>query len=601
MDSYWRLIEAKRLSRRRMLAGSAAGGGAAVLLAACGGGDDEDAPPGATSGQATSGPAASSLIRPVIDETDAAVRGGVMKAVQGVPRNLDPHQIDAGVAHVWHNYSPLFKVIEGRMEAAIGGMEGEIVDSWEYSPDNLQLTVKMSHDVAFAPLPPVNGRTVDAHDVVFSWERYNAVSPRRGELANEANPAAPILSVEAIDDETVVFNLNAPNSTILSQLGGNFAGTYFIVPKEAADPNVLDLRQVGAGSGPFYASEVVQSVSTTYKRNPGFKKDPRGVPYVDEIYYVELPEYAAQLGQLKAGNIYDTYFNFRSEDIIPGKQDVPELDVTPTPVSGLILRAIFGSAPESPFKDERVRQAYVQTWDRDLFLELAFNVERYAEAGLPVETVLESAVFAGAWQGWWLDPRSAEFGPNTRYFKANLDEARKLMEAAGYSGSTEIDVYYVTPQPYQHLVDFLIAMVGESGLFNVSHKVLAAADFNATFRNNRGEFVGAGFITDNVEAHPVIDLTAHYHSTGGRYFGGDAHLDELLDKATLEFDLEQQKSIIHDFQRYEGEQHFQPRLGGGTNYRLTWPALRNKGVWRGSLLRWLATVWLDDTKPPLNR
>jgi ABC-type transport system substrate-binding protein len=210
-------------------------------------------------------------------------------------------------------------------------------------------------------------------------------------------------------------------------------------------------------------------------------------------------------------------------------------------------------------------------------------------------------VFAGAWQGWWLDPRGTDFGPNTRFFKEDLGEARKLMEAAGHAGSTDIDVYYVTPQPYQHLVDFLMAMVGESGLFNVSHQVLSSADFNATFRTNRGEFVGAGFITDNVEAHPVIDLQAHYHSKGGRYFGGDEYADELLDKATLEFDVEQQKSIIHEFQRYEGEKHFQPRLGGGTSYRLTWPALRNKGVWRGSLLRWLATVWLDDTKPPLNR
>jgi ABC-type transport system substrate-binding protein len=108
-------------------------------------------------------------------------------------------------------------------------MEGELVDSWEFSPDNLTLTAKITHDVAFAPLPPVNGRRVDAHDVVFSWERYNAVSPRRGELANEANPAAPITSVEAIDDDTVVLKLAAPDSTLLAKLGGTFAATYFIV------------------------------------------------------------------------------------------------------------------------------------------------------------------------------------------------------------------------------------------------------------------------------------------------------------------------------------------------------------------------------------
>jgi hypothetical protein len=41
------------------------------------------------------------------------------------------------------------------------------VESWEFTPDQLQLTLKM-HPGHFAPLPPVNGRAVDAQDVVFS-------------------------------------------------------------------------------------------------------------------------------------------------------------------------------------------------------------------------------------------------------------------------------------------------------------------------------------------------------------------------------------------------------------------------------------------------
>jgi ABC-type transport system substrate-binding protein len=590
MASYWSSVQSRRLSRRRLLAATAGAGGVAVLVA-CGGGDGESG-----NGQSDSG-----LITPVTDDTKNLTRGGVMKAVQGVPQSLDPHQLNAGVAHVWHNYSPLFKVVEGHMERPTGEMEGELVDSWELSPDKTQLVLKITRDVAFAPLPPVNGRRVDAEDVAFSWRRYNAVSPRRAELANEANPAAPILSVEATDAQTATIKLKEPVSTILSQLAGTFAGTYFIVPKEAENPNVLDLRQVGAGSGPFYVSDVVQSASTTYKRNPGFKKDKRGIPYVEQIDYADLPEYAAQLAQLKAGNIYDTYFNFRAEDILPAKKDVPELDITPTPISGLILRGVFGVAPDSPFKDERVRQAYVLTWDRDLFLDLAYNFAKFNEGGLSVETVVESGVWSGSWEGWWLDPRSKDFGPNSKYFEVDLAEAKKLMSAAGFAGGVDTDMYYVSPQPYQQLVDMLIGMVNDSGLFRVSNKVFSAPEFNATFRNNRGQFKGAGFITDNIEAHPIMDLAAHYHSGGGRYFGGDQKVDDMLDQANREFDVKKQQQIVHELQRYEGEKHFQPRLGGGSGFRITWPALRNKGVWQGSVLRWLATVWLDPTKPPLNR
>jgi hypothetical protein len=110
MASYWNSVQARRLSRRRLLASSAGAGGAA-LLAACGGGEDDET---------RDREEASGLISPVTDETKDLKRGGAMKAVQPVPQSLDPHQINAGVAHVWHNYSPLFKVVEGHMERPHG-------------------------------------------------------------------------------------------------------------------------------------------------------------------------------------------------------------------------------------------------------------------------------------------------------------------------------------------------------------------------------------------------------------------------------------------------------------------------------------------------
>jgi peptide/nickel transport system substrate-binding protein len=377
------------------------------------------------------------------------------------------------------------------------------------------------------------------------------------------------------------------------------------VPKEAADPSVLDLRQVGAGSGPFYLTELIQSVSHTYKRNPEFKKDPRNLPYVDEVFFAELPDYSTQLAQLRAGRIYDSYFNFGAEDILPTKRDVPELDVQPSLIYSLIFRAFFGLAPESPFSDDRVRQAYVQTWDRDLFLGIAFNVKNFEDAGLPIETAVESGANAGTWEGYWLDPRSDAFGDSSKHFSQNLEDSRKLLEAAGHPDGVDFDLYYISSSRTQPFIEILTAMTTDSGLFRPEHKILDTPEFNANIRDNRGNFSGAGFTSDNNEPDPIVDLIAHYHSAGGRYLGGDEHMDGLLDKAATEFDAERQKALAHDIQRYEGEKHFQPRMGAGTGYRITWPALRNKGVWGGpfhsSFLRWNATVWLDETKPPLNR
>src|SRR6185436_14019157 len=48
---------------------------------------------------------------------------------------------------------------------------GDAAESWELSPDGRQMTLKLRGDVKFDPRPPVNGRVLDADDVVFSWNK----------------------------------------------------------------------------------------------------------------------------------------------------------------------------------------------------------------------------------------------------------------------------------------------------------------------------------------------------------------------------------------------------------------------------------------------
>jgi hypothetical protein len=103
MSEYWQLIGRQRLSRRRALAASGTAIAGAAFLAACGRGSDE----GGSKQQA------SSLISAVVDDTKSVKRGGIIKSSQQVPLSLDPHQVTGGVLQIWHNYSPLFKVVEG--------------------------------------------------------------------------------------------------------------------------------------------------------------------------------------------------------------------------------------------------------------------------------------------------------------------------------------------------------------------------------------------------------------------------------------------------------------------------------------------------------
>jgi hypothetical protein len=76
-------------------------------------------------------------------------------------------------------------------------------------------------------------------------------------------------------------------------------------------------------------------------------------------------------------------------------------------------------------------------------------------------------------------------------------------------------------------------------------------------------------------------------------------MDALNEKIIVEFDVKKRIAVAHDIQRLEGKRMYQPRPGGATTFRITWPALRNKNVWQGENQgRYLATIWLDQSKPP---
>src|SRR6476469_2044472 len=161
--NYWDGLTKQRISRRRALLASGTMLGGATLLAACGGKDE-----GSKSKQD-----ASSLITKVVDETKAAKAGGVFRTIGNTdPPNLDPYGTNTN-PYAPNCYNGLFRIKDGLLEPTKGEIEGDIVESWEISPDRLTITAKIKPAAMFAPVAPVNGRAVDARDVAFSWQRFH--------------------------------------------------------------------------------------------------------------------------------------------------------------------------------------------------------------------------------------------------------------------------------------------------------------------------------------------------------------------------------------------------------------------------------------------
>jgi ABC-type transport system substrate-binding protein len=254
MQSYWTKALQGRLSRRRAIAATGTTALGAAFLAACGGSD--------SGGSSSSGGSTdkSGLLAKKEDTSKQAKMGGTLITTNPAdPPHFDPHLLTLPAAMATTLiYNKLFSVKPGVLETSDGTIEGDMVESWEFSPDKLTLTMKIRGDAGTPPTQaPVNGRKLDAQDVVYSWNRFAATGSGRTDLANIATPSAPVLSFTATDNRTVVAKLKEPVSSILAGFSSQLQGLYFVVPKEAE--NSIDLRRSPVGAGAYYLSEYVPS------------------------------------------------------------------------------------------------------------------------------------------------------------------------------------------------------------------------------------------------------------------------------------------------------------------------------------------------------
>src|SRR5437762_4299094 len=254
-SSYWRGVLRAAVARRRRLAAAGAGTLVPALLAACGGGS-----------ATTERKDKSGLLTEATDSSKQARRGATLEDsrpadVQNWDINITSSNQLSFLAPL--GYSRLVQPKAGYLKDPDGELVGDLAESWEWSPDRLQLTMKLRPGVVFHDLPPVNGRALDVDDLLFSWNRFASLGSRRGELFNAVNPSAPILSITAPDPRTMVFKLKEPVVYVLNYMSISGAGNPHTYPKEAE--NGFDVRQKVIGTGPYYLAQHVPSVGTVWK------------------------------------------------------------------------------------------------------------------------------------------------------------------------------------------------------------------------------------------------------------------------------------------------------------------------------------------------
>ena len=263
MEGYWDKFGTTRVTRRRVLKGVAVSGVAAAALSLVGCGGSSSSTSSAGKSKDSSG-----LLGAKTDTTKQAVGGGNWQSQRNEDMiSLDPITNTQGTAQaelLW-TYSLLLKhgFAVGKTMGA-QNITGDAAESWEISPDAMQITFKVRSGHKFEPRPPTNGRDVTSADVKYSWDSAEKRSPYNVNVFNSVNPGGPVQSVSAPDARTVVMRLAFPYGPILE------------VPAHYQHPLVVPIEADGKfnakadmrGSGPYMLTSYQQS------RRPGVHQKP---------------------------------------------------------------------------------------------------------------------------------------------------------------------------------------------------------------------------------------------------------------------------------------------------------------------------------------
>lgn len=308
-----------------------------------------------------------------------------------------------------------------------------LATSWQANTDNTVFTFKLDPAAKFA-----DGSQVEAKDVKFSWQRL-------GNLKGSASYLmAGMKSIDDSDPTTVVITFDAPNSAFLPIVAASYLG---IINSDvataqgatdAADAATADkagdwFLAHSAGSGPYQLESYTQGDKLVLTRNDkywGAKK-----PAFPRVTIAEVKDSSSQLQQLQSGDA-DISMQISVDAVgqLQGNADVTTKIVDSYNYVYIALSP--GAAGGEKLQDVTVRKAIKEAIDYDGAIQALVAGKGKKQASPIPNGFIGSAGL-----------------PLPEY---NLDDAKKLLSAAGLADGFELDATY--PDANVYGVDFNLMM-----------------------------------------------------------------------------------------------------------------------------------------------
>lgn len=419
------------LSRRSLLA--AGGVAAATAMAGCSSDDGDDSETG-----------------PDTDDVDGTY---LRMAVDSVS-SLDPVIIQLDSAGEYNIYERLTTHTNGRLPA-----EGQLAEDWRTEENGRVYEFDIKEGVSFH-----DGRELTADDFVYSWRRMAESPDTRNaddlldtfEIAHERDEEGELvpdsLGVEAVDDYTLRVELAQPFYLTLDQLANiSFAATpEGIVGDIDGYDGEISREEFGTespiGTGPFQFEEWEAGSHLSLER---FDEYHGQVAEIDGVHWSIMDDSNARFNRAMNQNL--DVFTMEPSQFDSDLLDVEESDgsletgtygplrndETVQYQSSEVLVSYYIVFNTSNVDEPAVRRAIGHVIDQH---ELAAN--EFDDLYDPGYHIVPPSAFPGGEDNYW---EMAEEEYPYGYAESQIDEAREIMEAAGYG---EDDMYEMSLTVY---------------------------------------------------------------------------------------------------------------------------------------------------------
>ncbi|MFT2017160.1 ABC transporter substrate-binding protein [Streptomyces sp. 796.1] len=392
----------------------------------------------------------------------------LIEATDGAPAPLDPAQAyDVGAWSLMHN---VFQTLLRMPRSGNQPVPDAARTCGFQDKQSEQFRCTLRTGLTFA-----NGNALTAQDVVFSFQRTQAINYKNGPLSLTSN----IDKVEAAGELEVVFHLKSPDATFPHKLATPAAA---LLDSEDYAKDKLRSGFDVTGSGPYTLRTETRDRRLT---KAVFTKNPKYQGAVEvRNSKVELKFFAEAKDMQKAldkGDVSTVNRTLAPEQVVR-LRDTNQSDVKLTESSGQEIRYLAFNTDDSSVRSKAVRQAMAQLVDRQ-----ALTRDVYRRTTVPLYSLVPTGTSAHTNSFY------------NSYGEPSVSKAKKILRDADITTPVEVTLSYssehygtVTTKEFQALRQQL----NDSGLFKAKIQDVPWGTYRPAAAEGKYAVYGMGWYPD---------------------------------------------------------------------------------------------------------